>query len=298
MESPPPQISLPPRTIPLSTRLVVTFGGTFARLGWLFGGFGSIFAIIFVGNADFSAFTGFAGKLETASGKVTAVEKTRASEGGNDHTSGTPIYLFHYDFTFSGEKFSGFSYKTGGSATVGELVDIEFPSGHPERSRIHGMRRAEFGPGVVFVLVFPLIGLGFIAYCFKAARKNFFLLVHGEYTVAQFISKEATNIEVNSKKVFKVWLEFVTANGSTQRIFIRTSSPEKFEDNELHPLFYDSKKPGQVTLLENIFGGVSLGQTGEIAASGFGKMFGVLWPPALGIAMSVAGILIKHAMSP
>jgi hypothetical protein len=45
-------VSRPPRAVPLSTRLVVLFGGVFSGVGWFFFAFGMIFAWIFADKGD------------------------------------------------------------------------------------------------------------------------------------------------------------------------------------------------------------------------------------------------------
>src|ERR1041385_642528 len=162
MELTMPVVSRSPRAVPLSTRLVVLFGGVLAPFGWFFFGFGMVFVWIFAGNADWSSLISFHGQLETATGKLTSSEQTHFTEGGSKHSRGTPVYAYHYKFNFGGADYEGVSYRTGGGSREGASVTVEFPAGDPACSRIRGMRRAPFGLVVAFVFLFPAVGLAVV----------------------------------------------------------------------------------------------------------------------------------------
>src|SRR5687768_18324521 len=146
MQTTPVMLAPPPRRVPLSLSLVNVFN-LFAQIGWFVFGFGMIFAWVFIGNADFSFLT-FRGPHAERYGRVTSVENTGASE--ND----SPVVAHHYEFSVAGSRYSGTSYTTGGSKSAGDQVTVEYDEDHPERSRIAGMRRGQFGPLVMLVLIF------------------------------------------------------------------------------------------------------------------------------------------------
>ena len=87
-------------------------------------------------------------------------------EGGTDTRLGTPIYSNRFRFQdASGNLIHGVSYAPGQCLDAEAIVDVEYDVGRPSASQIVGMRRAEFERrGALFVLVFPVLGIVFIAF--------------------------------------------------------------------------------------------------------------------------------------
>lgn len=296
MELPSSIVSDPPRDIPLSTKLVVLFGGTFSWFGWFLAGFGMIFVILFASQADFSSWIYFRGALETSPAIVTASEETHASEGGGKHRRGTPIYEHHFKFSFGGAEYAGTSYCTGGGLRDNQHVTVEFPAGKPDLSRIQGMRRAMFGPFVIFVFIFPLIGLTLVAVTLRTGKKNIFLLANGESAQARNTGKEPTHTRVNNRTVYKVWFEFTDRSGGLQKTSTRTSTPEKLEGRAFEPLFYDVNNPVRCAFLHNLPGSVALDERGGVKPCGAGQVFSALWAPVLAAIFVIAGALLHRLL--
>jgi len=275
---------------------MILFGGPQALFGWLFGGFGMIFAVLFLGSADFASAIYFHGPLDTVTGKLTECVKTHSSEGGSKHSSGTPIYAFHYQFYANGNTYTNISYQTGRALNAPDSVTVEFPAGHPEHSRIRGMRCAVFGPEVSFVLIFPAIGLGVAGYSLLAGIKRVSLLRNGEIASARVSSKETTNMRVNRKTVYKVWFDFVDRTGSYQKASCRTTIPEEYEDGGFKYVFYDAANPTRSILLASISGTVTLNERGEIDAASTGKALRALAPVSAAIACTIGAFFLLHLM--
>ncbi|MEI6196478.1 MAG: hypothetical protein WCS42_19330 [Verrucomicrobiota bacterium] len=294
-------ISNPPRKVPLSTRLVVLFGGMFARLGWMFGGFGMVFVFVFAGNADYSSLLSFRAKMENASGVVTRIEKTSASEGGRTiitkttttKEEGIPVFAYHYKFSVGGKDYEGLSYFTGTREPSGATVIVEFPPGKPEGSRIRGMRRKLFGLGAVFVFLFPAIGFGVILVSLMRGWKNIRLLVDGETALGRLISKEDTESKMGNKVIYKITFEFTDLNGELRKTVAKTENPARLEDEIFERLFYDSKSPDRSVLLNSLSGNQSLNEHGELKPCSVSALWGVLWPPGVAALFVAAGLLIK-----
>ena len=71
--------SLPPRSVPLLSRLVILNGGMFSLFGWIFFGFGMIFFWIFFMNSEAKHWFSFT-DWEDGKAKILRVEDTNASE--------------------------------------------------------------------------------------------------------------------------------------------------------------------------------------------------------------------------
>jgi hypothetical protein len=235
------QFSPPPRQVPLSLRVVNTFNWI-AQMGWAIFGFSMIFFWAFAWNADFS-FINFREPFERTVGRVTAVESTGASENRQS------ITLHRYEYFVDGNTYRGTSYTTGQELQKGDEVTIEYKA-DPPRSRIVGMRRGEFGPFVLFVVIFPLAGLGILVPSTIVGRKRSYLLRCGVFTTGMLKSKTATNMTVNNRRVFALTFEFTARDGRHFETEAKSSQPGTLEDEAQEPLLYDPDNPSIAYLLD------------------------------------------------
>lgn len=257
----------PPRSVPLSVRLRVLFGGAFNQAGWFVLGFGMAFVWAFTLNADLTGWYLFRGRLDTTEGKAIDCKKTSFSEGGSKHSKGTPVYAIHYAFTAAdGTEYKGLSYITGKQFKQGQKVTIEYPQGRPQTSRIKGMRRKPVGLFGLIPVIFPLIGLLFITGGIRKGLKANRLLALGEQTKGRLKSKERTNTQVNKKPVYKLTFEFNTSEGMTYEAVAKTHETGKLEDQTEEPLLYDPVRPSYAVMLDDLPGNPRINDTGNIKA--------------------------------
>lgn len=254
----------PPRYMPFSLHQKLLFGGFVHQFGWIFFGFGMIFVWVFGMNTDPLARIAFFGELEKVPGRIYERTRTNASIGGNDHRKGRPIFRYRHAFTHQDQNYTGESYSTSQLKSNGTEVTIEFPPGQPERSRIIGMRTAIFPDFVLFVFLFPIVGLCLVFFGFRAGWKASHLLKIGECTTGILVNKEATDTRINQQTVFKLTFEFQTNLGQTQQVSAKTHEPHKLEDNKSELLFYDPAFPAKATLLDHLPGAIEISQDGQI----------------------------------
>lgn len=257
-------LAKPPRSVPLALRIRLLLGGFLNQFGWFFLGFGMIFVWVFGLNSDPWAMVDFGGELETCPGEIRQVVRTNMSEGGSENSDGTPIYRYSYGFEYNGESFSGDSYALGQRRRQGDRVVIEFPVGKPQRSRIQGMRSAPFSALVLLVLIFPLIGTGFVVYGFRAGMRASYLLKHGEYTTGRLIDKQPTGASVNNQPVYKLNFEFRDGSNRKHEAIAKTHQPQHLEDEDHEPLVYDPLHPERATLLDHLPGSPRFDPEGRI----------------------------------
>ncbi len=231
-----------PRRVPLSLQVVNLLNG-FSQIGWALFGFGMIFFWVFSLNADFS-FVTFRGPHETVDGRVTRVENTSASE--ND----TPVHALHYEYSVAGNLHTGTSYITGASVSPGEMVTIEYDEGNPSRSRIEGMRRALFGPAVMFVNIFPFIGLVMLIPATITGLRRNRLLREGLIANGKLVSKSATNVRINHRQVYELGFEFTARDGRRYKAKARTTDTDRLQDEAQEPLLYDPADPTRAYVLD------------------------------------------------
>jgi hypothetical protein len=269
----------PPRAVPLLLRAQLLVGGFLNQFGWIFFGFGMIFAWLFAAQSDPAAWIDFSGELETAPGVVTGCSETNASEGGSKHSRGNPIYAHQYDFRIKDARFSGVSYSTR-RQEAGADVTIEFPKGSPGRSRIEGMRTALFPPWVLFVLLFPLIGAAFITVGFWRGRRAIRLLKWGQPALGTLKDKEATSVRVNNRPVYKLTFEFLDDAGTPRHAIAKTHQTELLEDDASELLVYDPWDPSQATLLDHLPGSPRVDEFGMLHAPGLSAALVLVIPLA------------------
>jgi Protein of unknown function (DUF3592) len=265
----------PPREVPLLLRLRVLFGGFSNQFGWFFFGFGMIFVWAFTFNADLTSWYYFRGDVEKVPGQVTDSENTRLS------VNGTPVNANHYRFTAAdGTEYQSTSYATGRALKKGKTITIEYPQGNPAVSRIAGMRRKPGGLFGLIPLIFPLIGLIFMAVGIQKGIKGNRLLGRGEVATGKLISKEPTNTKINDRTVYKLTFEFEAGDGRTYQVQAKTHLPHKLEDEAEEPLVYDLMRPDYAVMLDNLPGRPRINDSGSFAASGWGAIRCLLIPVA------------------
>ncbi len=257
----------PPRSVPLSVRIRVLFGGFLNQFGWIFFGFGLVGVWAFTINADLTGWYRFRGQLDTTEGKVIDSKKTLFRKGDSSHYKDTHVYAIHYAFTTAdGKEYKGISYITGKQFEQGQKATIEYPQGKPQTSRIKGMRQKPVGPFGIFPVVFPMIGLLFIIRGIKKGIKANRLLTLGEQTTGKLKSKERTNTKVNKKPVYKLTFEFNTLEGMTYETLVKTHETGKFEDEAEEPLLYDPVRPSYAVMLDDLPGNPRINENGNIQA--------------------------------
>jgi len=270
MQSMSVMLAPPPRPVPLSLMLVNLFN-LIAQIGWFVFGFGMIFAWAFAGNADFSSLT-FRGEHARATGHVTSVENTGASENNS------PVVAHHYEFSVDGTRFNGTSYTTGGSTSEGEEVTVEYDEGNPERSRIEGMRRAQFGPMVTLVLIFPLIGVLLVAFATRSGFRRNHLLRHGLLSSGKLLGRERTNMTVNNRPVWKLTFEFTDRNGQRHEATANTTDTDRLEDEAQEPLLYDPNNPAKAFVLDEVPSRPQFEPNGELRGRPLAGLLSVIIP--------------------
>jgi hypothetical protein len=243
MSSYPMQFSQPPRNVPLALRVANLFNAG-SQIGWAVFGFGMIFFWGFVANADLS-FLNFRGPHAQAIGRVTSVEPTGAS------VNKRRVLAHHYKYPVAGNSLTGSSYSHMQELQPGDVVTVEYDPADPARSRIEGMRRRMFGPVVLLVAIFPLVGLIILIGSTAMGRKRIQLLRDGIFTTGTLKSKSATNMRVNRRTVFALTFEFTARDGRRHEMEATSSTPDRLEDEAQEPLLYDPENPAKAFLLDD-----------------------------------------------
>jgi len=260
-----PNLTGPPRPVPFLVRLSVLFGGFTNQFGWLLVAFGLIFVWRVTAKMNLKDWRALRGELQSTRGIVTKIEKHTSSTGGR-HSHRTTTYWHYYSFKGpDGAEYTGVSYGDW-PAKVGEEVTIKYPKGRPEISRIEGMRANVVGPVGLIPIVFPVIGLSFVAAGFRKGMKANRLLANGELGKGHLKSKIKTKSKINGQPVYKLTFQFTTPQGTSHEAFAKTHLPEKLEDQKEEPLLYEPMYPKNAVMLDNLPGRLRIDEDGNIRA--------------------------------
>jgi hypothetical protein len=254
-----PAILLPPRAVPLCTWATVLFGGVLQQIGWLFFGFGMIFFYIFGLEADLSGL--WMGLMDTrqATGVITSVEDTNASE--NDY----PVYAVNYRYVAAdGTEVEATAYSTGYYPDVGQRVAVEYLRGSPDVSRVEGMRRRTFGPGAIFVVIFPLAGAILTFFGLLEGLRASRLLSIGRLAFGKLTSTAGTNTTINNRQVMAMTFSFRAHDGATYDVTSKTSRPENLDDQAEELILYDPDDPTRGAAVDALPGSLQVDQSGVI----------------------------------
>lgn len=267
----------PPRFVALPIRIYALFGGVFNLIGWILLSFSFIFVWIFLVDSGWNSFFTFRGEIVTTPGIITDVYDTNAEENEYD------VVAHDYTFTVNGVNYSGTSYITARESPEGPAT-IEYIANQPEKSRIQGMRRETFSQSflMLFILLFPLIGLVFVIGGMRRGIKANRLLVHGVFAFGELIDKKPTGTTVNDMPEYKMIFEY-KVKGQIYNCSAKTTEPEELEDDEKEALLYNPRSPEDSIMFDSLPGYPYVDASGGLKCESPGKSLLYLIAPLLTI---------------
>ncbi|MEZ4772106.1 MAG: DUF3592 domain-containing protein [Bacteroidia bacterium] len=236
---------MPQRNLPILSRLAILSSGFDAQFGWIFFGFGMIFFWIFFMNSEIIDLFAY-GDWDPTTGTVVKLDDTDAEVNNTD------VYEYTYEYNVNGEVYTGTAYTTGRSFREGQNVSIEYNPDQPGESRMADSRSSLFGWETIFVIIFPLVGLGFILHSFRQNMKSIDLLVNGRFARGKLINKEPTNVKINDRTVYKYTFSFEAHDGRTYEATGKTHIQSLLEDEETERLIYAPNDPSYATMYDTI----------------------------------------------
>lgn len=264
----------PPRSVPLSCRLALMLNAG-VQIGFFVLAFSTPFFWLFVANADLPFFT-FRGELIRTNGTVTSVEDTRASE------SKRHIWELHYNYSVAARQYEGVSYASGSTGIEpGALIIVEYLKRDPSRSRIEGMRRGMFGAPVLFVLLFPLIGLAITLAALVFGVRKSAILCRGVTVYAKYKETRPTNTTVNKRPVFEVIHEYRTLEGELREASTSTTDVDSLTDDAEEMLLYDPARRDSGVPVDSLTPLPELDEAGGFRANLTGALLRLVFPAAV-----------------
>lgn len=254
-----PSILLPPRTASPCVLLTVLFGGALQQVGWFLLGFGMIFFNVFGLEADLSGLWMRLFDTRQATGVVTAVTDTNASENES------PVYAIAYRFVAAnGTQVESTAYSTGYAPEPGQRVMVDYLSGSPEVARVEGMRRTVFGPAAILVVVFPLVGAVMVFFGLREGLRAARLLQSGRLAFGTLTHVAGTGTTINNRPVLAMTFTFRAHDGANYDVTSRTNRPENLEDQSEEVILYDPDDPSRGVALDALPGSVRVDASGAI----------------------------------
>ncbi len=278
---------LPPRNIGLFTKATVLFGGFMQQFGWIFFCMGSLFSWIFIPMSDVKYWFEFGKEWKEVPGKVVSAEATNSAV--NDES----VYQYLHSFEVEGQRYRGKSFSVGQDFQGGQQVSIQYDAKNPSDSHVAGSRRSVFPAFVLFVLIFPLVGLAFIVPAIRQNLRAIKLLEIGEFARGKMATKESTSssVKINNTTypVYKYGFEF-EAGGKSHTATCKTHQAWLVEDEEREIILFDQFNPDFNVVYDAAGNMPGITEQGMLASPGFGKVVYLLLP-LLGIAINLFFLL-------
>lgn len=246
----------PPRKVPAHVAKAALGGGSGCFLplfGLAFGSFGMIFAVIFFPWRLADDLRLASDRAPTVPGIITEVRKTSMSINDAE--------VMEYGFRYTpaggdGQPRQGRCFITGERWTKDAKVTVRYLSSAPEVACVEGARLTKGGAFGLFVIIFPLVGYGMVAFHVMSRRQTGRLLREGLTAEVDVLSVEETNITVNRQRLYKITLSAPDRTGG-QPVTIKRANRAELDLVERHaadkqPVFvlYDPRKPTRMIFPE------------------------------------------------
>jgi len=262
-----------PREVPFGLRARLYHLNWMSITGWAEIAFGMVFVWVFAMQSDLSELWAFDGKLERAPAVVIDSRATAAK------VNRSRVYSTDYRFTVDGVEYRGRSYARGGYRQAGARVEVEYPAGKPDHSRIVGMSTSLFGPWGTLAGLAPLPGLVFLMFGLRRGRRSVTLLRQGKVTDGKLVSRQGTSVRINGRMVYKLTFQFQADDGKTYYAEARTHRTEVLTDEPTEQLVYHPSDPRFATLIDHLPGTPRINENGQIEPrTGFGTTLAIALP--------------------
>jgi hypothetical protein len=257
--------------------------GIVGVLGAIFFVVGMLFTWLFIG--DFRPVDEWRLSLSTTTARATITQVAGTGATEND----APVYEYQFTFTTPDEQtITTRSYSTGRLWSVGERVIVQYVPDKPTIARLENTRRSQFGPLVLFVLLFPTVGAILFAVATVGGLRRLVLLRQGEVASARAISVQATGARVNNQPVLKYTYEFQTWDGQTYPGASKALASGEIGDETEEPVLYLPTNPYQSVLVDALPLRCSL----DVDDAGQWVSYESVWP-VVWYALIWAGILVN-----
>lgn len=180
-----------------------------------------------------------------------------SSEDTNLSINKRKVRAYAFEFTGpDGRKITGECFTTGRRWQATSGVTVVYAVNEPVLACVKGARLGKTGLAGGFVLLFPLIGAGIVAWWVRARRRTVHLLTYGQLGDFTVVSVESTSVQINKQRQFKITLRRIDGDAPSEHT-VRWHQPNRLElvnrrkesGQAIFGLF-DPRKRGQIVLPE------------------------------------------------
>lgn len=236
-----------PRRVPLATAWALRSHGALATIGYAFLVMGLLMAtavldpVRVVGGPLASAMG------EVAPGEVREVRETNVSV--NEET----VWAVEASFEAAGVPRRVTSYTVHPSVGVGARVPVHFVPSMPGLAVVEGLESSAMPLWAVpFVLLFPLVGLGFVAFTAVRGGRWVRLLEQGVEAEGTLVSTEPTGTRINDEPVLALTFHFRDSAGDTWPAVARAVDTSRLTDEPTERILYLPRDPRQSIVVDEI----------------------------------------------
>ena len=127
---------------------------------------------------------------------------------------------------------------------------MEFESDNPEISRIEGMRVQPVGLLILFIYIFPLIGLIFLFYAFKKGMPKIRTIRYGVMTRGRFLKMVNTGGSINEQAIYDLHFTFKDMSGLEHTAIGTTHKTGQVQDESEERILYDPVNPSDAVVVD------------------------------------------------
>jgi hypothetical protein len=148
---------------------------------------------------------------------------------------------------------------------------------------------------LVFVALFPLLGLVLALRGIPRGVRRIGLLRSGRPALGRLVDRRETNVTINDEPVIALTFEFTTEDGATTRVVERTHRPQLLVDDAEEPLLYDARWPERAALLDHLPGAPRVDSGGRLHVKLGPRTF---LPLLLPLVVVVEAVMIVARLAP
>lgn len=146
---------------------------------------------------------------------------------------------------------------------------------------------------MLFILLFPVIGLTMMTVGVRKGLKALRLLTRGIPAQGRFVGQTATNVQINDTPVMAMTFEFKTVDGRTARCVAKTHETRELRDDSEEPLVYDPEDPSVAVLLDELPGRPRITED-SVVRSREGMVWHLLLVPVGTVLMHVVWTILSR----
>ena len=166
-----------------------------------------------------------------------------------------------------------------------------FSSIHVRLMLLEG-RAGTFEWPMLFILIFPAVGLTMMTVGVRKGLRGLRLLTHGIPAQGRFVGQTATNVQINDTPVMAMTFEFKTVDGRTARCVAKTHETRPLRDEAEEPLVYDPEDPSVAVLLDDLPGRPRIPEDG-VVRSRDGTVWHLLFVPVATLLMHTVWTILS-----